>query len=216
MKEPRIKLGVNVDHVATLRQARKDIDPDPIAAAQVARQAGADLIVCHLRRDRRHIQDADLLKLCRLKGETHVELSDDKKIVDGMVRLYELDGVFGIVGLGARKDVDVVALTKAYTRLGEVLGIDWAQQQVAGFTPADQWERLLQSGLMRDFEQLRIDFLARARGDNPEESVENWVDKNPKRIAQFREMVERAKRGGTATSSMLAQIASQARILLSR
>lgn len=81
MKEQRIKLGVNIDHVATLRQARKDIDPDPIAAAQVARQSGADIIVCHLRRDRRHIQDDDLIKLCRLKGETHVELADDPKMV---------------------------------------------------------------------------------------------------------------------------------------
>nr|WP_294850564.1 NAD-glutamate dehydrogenase domain-containing protein [uncultured Sphingomonas sp.] len=142
--------------------------------------------------------------------------TDDKKIVDGLVRLYELDGVFGIVGLGARKGVDEIALTRAYTRLGEVLGIDWAQQQVASFIPTDQWERLLQSGLMRDFEQLRIDFLARARGDNPEESVEIWVEKNPKRIAQFRGLVDRARQGGTATSSMLAQIASQARILLSR
>ena len=77
-----LRLGVNVDHVATLRQARKDIDPDPIAAAQVARQSGADIIVCHLRRDRRHIQDDDLIKLCRLKGETHVELADDAKIVE--------------------------------------------------------------------------------------------------------------------------------------
>jgi len=70
-----VKLGVNIDHVATLRQARRDIDPDPIAAAQVARQAGADSIVCHLRQDRRHIQDEDLIKLCRLKGDTHLEIS---------------------------------------------------------------------------------------------------------------------------------------------
>lgn len=70
-----VKLGVNIDHIATLRQARRDIDPDPVAAAQVARQAGADSIVCHLRQDRRHIQDEDLLKLCRLKGDTHLEIS---------------------------------------------------------------------------------------------------------------------------------------------
>jgi pyridoxine 5-phosphate synthase len=70
-----VKLGVNIDHVATLRQARRDIDPDPIAAAQVARAAGADSIVCHLRADRRHIQDEDLFKLCRLKGDTHLEIS---------------------------------------------------------------------------------------------------------------------------------------------
>ncbi len=71
-----VKLGVNIDHIATLRQARHDIDPDPVAAAQVAKQAGADMIVTHLRQDRRHIQDADLAKLCELKGETHLEIAD--------------------------------------------------------------------------------------------------------------------------------------------
>lgn len=86
MKESRIKLGVNIDHVATLRQARRDIDPDPLAAAQVARQSGADLIVCHLRRDRRHVQDADLVKLCRLKGETHVEVADDPKMIAAVLK----------------------------------------------------------------------------------------------------------------------------------
>jgi glutamate dehydrogenase len=50
-------------------------------------------------------------------------------------------------------------------QLGEALGIDWAQQQVARFTPRDQWERLLTAGLARDFEQLRIDFLSRVRAD---------------------------------------------------
>jgi pyridoxine 5-phosphate synthase len=76
-----VKLGVNIDHVATLRQARRDIDPDPIAAAQVARGAGADMIVCHLREDRRHLQDEDLFKLCKLKGELHLELADVPEIV---------------------------------------------------------------------------------------------------------------------------------------
>ena len=82
----KLKLGVNIDHIATLRQARLDIDPDPVQAAQVARQSGADIIVCHLRRDRRHIQDADVVKLCRLKGETHVELSDDAKIIAAVLK----------------------------------------------------------------------------------------------------------------------------------
>jgi pyridoxine 5-phosphate synthase len=77
----KVKLGVNIDHIATLRQARKDIDPDPVAAAQVAKSAGADMIVCHLRADRRHIQDEDLFKLCKLKGETHVEVSADPEMV---------------------------------------------------------------------------------------------------------------------------------------
>ena len=70
--------------------------------------------------------------------------------------------------LAARKKLDELALTRAYTRLGEALGLDWAQQQVARFVPADQWERLLTAGLARDFEQLRIDFLARARSGDPD------------------------------------------------
>lgn len=54
------RLSVNVDHIATLRQARKGIEPEPIAAAVLAELAGADGIIAHLREDRRHIQDRDL------------------------------------------------------------------------------------------------------------------------------------------------------------
>ena len=76
-----VKLGVNIDHVATLRQARREFDPDPIAAATVSLKAGADMIVCHLRQDRRHIQDADLSKLCQLKADIHVELADVPEMI---------------------------------------------------------------------------------------------------------------------------------------
>ncbi len=55
-----IRLGVNIDHVATVRQARKDREPDPVAAAVLALLGGADGITVHLREDRRHIQDRDL------------------------------------------------------------------------------------------------------------------------------------------------------------
>ena len=55
----RIALGVNVDHVATIRQARRGRHPDPVHAALVAEQAGADSITMHLREDRRHIIDRD-------------------------------------------------------------------------------------------------------------------------------------------------------------
>ena len=145
-----------------------------------------------------------------------VALGTSKETIDRLVRLYELDGVFGIAALGARRELDELAITRAYTRLGEVLGIDWAQQQVARYMPADNWERLLAAGLIRDFEQLRIDFLNRTRGEEPDESVERWVERNPKRIAQFKALVDRAKLAGTVSAPMLAQIASQARILLSR
>ena len=60
---PTLELGINIDHVATLRNARGTVYPDPIRAAQLAEEAGADLITLHLREDRRHIKDADLLAL---------------------------------------------------------------------------------------------------------------------------------------------------------
>ena len=68
-----IHLGVNVDHVATLRQARGTDYPDPVQAALRAEQAGADSITVHLREDRRHIQDGDLPRL-QAQMQTHMNL----------------------------------------------------------------------------------------------------------------------------------------------
>lgn len=56
----RLRLGVNIDHVATLREARKTVEPDPVTAAMLAEQGGADQITFHLREDRRHIQNRDV------------------------------------------------------------------------------------------------------------------------------------------------------------
>jgi len=64
----RIRLGVNIDHVATLRNARGGAHPDPVRAAQVAAQAGADGITAHLREDRRHIRDGDIVMLMERVG----------------------------------------------------------------------------------------------------------------------------------------------------
>ncbi|HZU50981.1 MAG TPA: NAD-glutamate dehydrogenase domain-containing protein [Sphingomicrobium sp.] len=135
-------------------------------------------------------------------------------IVRGLVRLYELDGVFGVAALAARHKLDELATTRAYTRLGEALGLDWAQQQVARFVASDQWERLLTAGLARDFEQLRIEFLSKCRGTEIDPAVEEWVHKHETRIEQFRALVERARSEGHVSAPMLAQIAGQARILL--
>src|SRR5205823_13414435 len=128
--------------------------------------------------------------------------SDD--IVRMLVRLYELDGVFGVAALAARNGLDELETTRAYTRLGEALGLDWAQQQVARFVPADQWERLLTAGLARDFEQLRIDFLSRRRTENPDVAVEDWIGDNQARIDQFRQLVARARAEGHVSAPMLA------------
>jgi pyridoxine 5-phosphate synthase len=66
-------LGVNIDHVATIRQARRTVEPDPVAAAVLAELAGADGITVHLREDRRHIQDRDV-RLLRQTVRTHLNL----------------------------------------------------------------------------------------------------------------------------------------------
>jgi len=68
-----IRLGVNVDHVATIRQARRTVEPDPVAAAVLAELGGADGITIHLREDRRHIQDRDL-EMLRQSVHTHLNL----------------------------------------------------------------------------------------------------------------------------------------------
>lgn len=73
MEVKLVELGVNIDHVATIRQARKGIEPDPLYAAFIAEQNGADQITIHLREDRRHIQFRDL-KLLRQTVQTRLNL----------------------------------------------------------------------------------------------------------------------------------------------
>lgn len=75
-------MGVNVDHVATVRQARGALDPDPVEGAHAAVRGGADSIVCHLREDRRHIQDRDLRRLRQLvKSRLNLEMAMSDEII---------------------------------------------------------------------------------------------------------------------------------------
>lgn len=78
-----LKLGVNIDHVATLRQARLGKFPSPEYAAKVCEQAGADGITAHLREDRRHIQDADMENLVRTVKRLNMEMA----VTDEMVAI---------------------------------------------------------------------------------------------------------------------------------
>jgi len=78
------RLGVNIDHVATLRQARGVMYPDPVTAAGIVELAGADGIVCHLREDRRHIQDRDL-RILREVIQTQLNL--EMAAADEMIRI---------------------------------------------------------------------------------------------------------------------------------
>ncbi len=77
------KLGVNIDHIATLREARKIFEPDPIKGAEIAQKAGADSIVAHLRQDRRHIKESDMFKMREIiTTRFNMEMSVNPEIVE--------------------------------------------------------------------------------------------------------------------------------------
>ena len=82
------RLGVNIDHVATLRNARGEFHPDPLLAAKFVKKAGADSITIHLREDRRHIKDKDAKKICSLKNIlVNLEISTNSKMVNKAIKI---------------------------------------------------------------------------------------------------------------------------------
>ena len=91
-----------------------------------------------------------------------------------VVRLFEMDGAVGLADLGERLGLDEAVVTRAFTHLGQALGLDWAQASAARIVSSDPWERLLLAGLARDFQQMRLDFLARGE-DNPQGTVKTWL-----------------------------------------
>lgn len=87
MSKPKLRLGVNIDHIATLRNARGGTHPDPVAGAWAAIQAGADGITAHLREDRRHISDDDLERLQMLCGSENIPLNMEMAATDEMLEI---------------------------------------------------------------------------------------------------------------------------------
>ena len=133
-----------------------------------------------------------------------------------VVRLFDLDGAIGLADLGAERQADELVLAHAFTHLGEALGLDWAQAATLRITSGDPWERLVIAGLSRDFQQLRLDFLARFDETDPRAAVEAWMAENEPRVAQFAALVARARLAPAPTLAILSQIAGQARVLLGR
>ena len=145
-----------------------------------------------------------------------IETGANAALAARVARLYELDGAIATAALAARHgwgEVDVVA---AYVRLGEALGLDWAKAAAQRAVPIDPWERLLTAGLARDFEQIRLDFLSRAGKVGPIKLVDQWLDQHQVRVERFLRLVQRARTASSVSPAMLAQVAAQARILLSR
>lgn len=150
-------------------------------------------------------------------------------LADKVLHLFDMDGAVGLAGLATRLGMDPVALTAAFADLGARLGLDWAQQAANRLVPSDPWERLLAAGLARDFQQIRLDFLARydarygarcgadATGSvDPCGFVTDWAQQHDLAARNFRALVGRAQTAVAPSPAMLAQLAGQARILLSR
>jgi pyridoxine 5-phosphate synthase len=141
-----IALGVNIDHVATLRQARRARYPDPLYAALVAEEAGADSITLHLREDRRHIQDRDVVAM-RTALQTRMNL--EMAVTDEMVRValdvrpqdtcfvpesrqeVTTEGGLDVLGQSARVRDAVAALAGAGIRVSLFIDPDQAQIEEA-------------------------------------------------------------------------------------
>ena len=82
------RLGVNIDHIATLRNARGEFHPDPVFAAKFVKKAGTDSITIHLREDRRHIKDQDAKKICSIRGLlVNLEISTNSKIIKTALKI---------------------------------------------------------------------------------------------------------------------------------
>ena len=133
-----------------------------------------------------------------------------------VVRLFKTDGAIGIVDLAERRGDDEVAVTSAFTHLGEALGLDWAQTLAAHMSPADPWERLLVNSLARDFQQMRLTFLAGLPKGDLDAAVTKWLADHAPRVEQFRATVDRARMIPAPNGAMLSHIAGQARGLLGR
>ena len=141
-----IELGVNIDHVATVRQARRTYEPDPVWAAVEAHLGGADGITVHLREDRRHIQDEDVRRLREL---THIKLNLEMAATDEMVAIagrirpemamlvpegrqeITTEGGLDIVGQEARLTGVVARLAGAGTVVSVFIDADLRQVEAA-------------------------------------------------------------------------------------
>jgi len=133
-----------------------------------------------------------------------------------LVRIEALDGAVGVGLLASELGAGEAGTAAAYTALGEATGLDWAKGAAAGLDPTDPWERLLKAGLVRDFEQLRLDLMRRVvgPGGDPGSAVAVWLDSNPALVSRIARPVARARSGGVVTTAMLAHLAGQARSVL--
>jgi pyridoxine 5-phosphate synthase len=187
-----MKLGVNVDHVATIRQARGTTEPDPVTAAALAELAGADSITVHLREDRRHIQDRDV-ELLRRTVQTRLNL--EMAATDEMVA----------IALKIRPD-SATLVPERRAELTTEGGLDVAGQRRALKQPI---ERLRQAGIVvslfvdPDLEQIKA--VHRLGADTIEIHTGTYCDAPPAarrgELAKIAEAVRAARKLGLGVNA---------------
>lgn len=155
-----------------------------------------------------------------LRG-TFMEQGAPEALANRVADMFDYDGSVGLASLALKTGLDPALLTRAFTDIGERVGLDWAQGTAAHMSPSDIWERLLVDGLARDFQHMRLDFLRRLMRrklgkDDPLAAIAEWAEDNADAVTQFRAMVARAQARPPVAPAVLAQIASQARNLLER
>ena len=153
--------------------------------------------------------------------ETFTDAGAPDALATKVTHAFDLDGSVGLAQLASDTGIGAKMVTQGFSDIGAMMGIDWAQSTAAKMNPSDVWERLLTSGLARDFQQMRLELLRRlARRKGAEKDmpavVENWASDHEVAIRQFRTMIDRAQSQTPIAPAMLAQIASMARNLLAR
>ncbi len=171
-----VRLSVNVDHVATLREARKAPYPDPVDAAKIAEAAGAHGITVHLREDRRHIQDTDLERLRPLvQGKLNLEIA----ATESMLRIAEAVKPHQVTLVPERPDeitteggLDLVSHHRRIQRATNSLHQDGIEVSVFVDAEPAQLEVLLGLENVRGFE-INTDRYTRAEGPERERELED-------------------------------------------
>ncbi len=177
-----IKLGVNIDHIATLRQARLAKEPDPVTAAALCEIAGADSITVHLREDRRHIQDRDVTAL---RETVKTKLNLEMAVVDEI----------GAIALRVRPD-DACLVPERRRELTTEGGLDVAAQlgRIAPFTA-----KLKQQGIRVNFfidpEEEQVEAASRAGADGVELHTGRYADtRDAERSRELERLVKAGRR----------------------
>jgi glutamate dehydrogenase len=134
-------------------------------------------------------------------------------VVDWIATLNALSGAAGVVALASDLKLDEAKTAEAYTRLGEAMGIDWAQGATHALSPADSWERLLAATTARSFEAMRLDLIRRLtdQGGDPLAATNGWLKAHMGEANALSRTIQAARQSGAPSLPMLAHLASIAR-----